>query len=126
MQIVLIGGNSNTLTKEVTTEIQKAGWGILYVKNHGELKKALKQKDGILAIIIDNDVPVFSSPKQEFQQVELPFPKPLWILTAQKNHLAALAHAFQSGFDEFLAKPVRNELIALLKHKTVINKNTKK
>lgn len=120
----LIGGNSFTITNKVISEIQKAGWDICYAENHDEIKIALKEERRILAILIDNDLPVFSFHKQEIQQFELPSSKPLWILTAQKAHLMALAHAFQSGFDEFLAKPVGDELIELLKHKTHINQNT--
>lgn len=121
MQIVIIGGNSFTLTDEAVREIQKAGWGVSYAKNHDEIKKALKQESRILAIIIDNDLPVFSFPIQKIQQFEMPSPKPLLILTAQKDHLVALAHALHSGFDEFLAKPISEEEILTLldKHLTI-------
>jgi len=117
MNIVLIGGDSLTITDEVSREIYKAGWEVFYAKNDDELKTALKHQSQILAVIIDNDLPVFSFPNQKIPKSELSSPKPLWILTAQKNHLMAMAHALQKGFDEFLAKPLRKEELMIMLNK---------
>ena len=120
-KLVLMGGQS-TLHQRVIFSIEAEGIDIIRVETSQELLQSLVDYSPIDAILVDGDQKTY-----DFQNLIKKIKyylndKPLLIFTSQFR-LGALANAVQSGFDEFLAKPVGEaEIKTLLNKYLLINK----
>lgn len=112
---LLIMGNDKTLSKNTIAHLNKKGVEVLFISGNKKSNQLKKKNAGFDAILIDYDQNSLNLPEKINALCSTQKNKPKLILTAQFRTLA-MAQAMQSGFDEFLAKPLHStELITVIK-----------
>jgi DNA-binding response OmpR family regulator len=113
---LLVAGNDATINKKLRRQLNGLGVEIAYAQTPESLTSYLQTPGVFDAVLVDGDE--MDSTLIKIINTESFQSDPLLILTSVFR-TTAMALALQSGFDEFLAKPVSKEAIcALLNRQT--------
>lgn len=114
---ILIAGDYTTLSQQAAKQLNKSGFKTVYLRGKKPVEDYLQQTDAYRAVIVDGDKGSNELGLQFKNAVVSGKAHPLLILTAQFRR-TMMALALQTGFDEFLAKPIgAKEIIALIAEK---------
>ena len=114
---IMVGGDEHTLSKAMTEELKNEGYRITFARSRQDLMDKATDSSNVWAVIIDGDWKVFHFNNMVEEICKRLKTRPLFILTAHYS-ITAVVQAFQTGFHEFLAKPLGiEELLALFKKK---------
>lgn len=114
---ILIAGDYTTLSQQAAKQLNQSGFKAVYLRGKKPVEDYLQQTDAYRAVIVDGDKGITELGLQIKNAVVSGKAHPLLILTAQFRR-TMMALALQSGFDEFLAKPIgAKEIIALIAEK---------